>query len=161
MLDYIKFYRSHPIAEIPMKLKLYKLCMDKRALEKLSNNKAFRKWLFVHRDECKGLSYTTINSAYKNNPNGNVMEHDIMLKRRRAFTKYLIGNNKRLYNLVLQNTKQDKLFSYLIDNKINPFMYFDYIYACEWLQLNLSDTKVLFPKHWITFIFLKSSSRVQ
>ena len=28
-------------------------------------------------------------------------------------------------------------------------MYFDYIYACEWLQLNLSDTKVLFPRNFL------------
>ena len=149
MLDYIKFYRNHPMSEIPMKLKLYKLCMNKTALRKIENDKSFRKWLFAHRDECIGLSYATINSAYTTNPNGDVSEYDTFLKRKREFAKYLNVDNKRLYSLLLEHTKEDKLFTYLIENRINPSTYFDYIFACEWLQLDLSDTKVLFPRNFM------------
>ena len=55
---------------------------------------------------------------------------------------------KGVYEKVLKNTTQEKLVKYIKDKNISSSLYNDYIVACDWLGLDLSDTKVLFPKDY-------------
>src|SRR5574344_1633831 len=46
------------------------------------------------------------------------------------------------------STQRQKIYEYLKNKSINQYTYEDYIRACDWLELDLSDTKVLFPKNF-------------
>lgn len=42
-----------------------------------------------------------------------------------------------------------QLFAYLDKKELKPSLYYDYINACSFLELNLSDTAILFPKDFM------------
>ena len=56
--------------------------------------------------------------------------------------------NKAVYSKVLEHVTQERLVKWFKDNKISSKTYNDYIRACDWLKLDFSDTKVLFPRNF-------------
>lgn len=148
LLDYIKCYRKYPIAEVAIRLELYRLATNEKALKIMAENKHFRKFLYKHQEECKGMAFQTIYNSFKKNADGNVNDYYNSLMYRIQCGKEIAVKNKELYHQVLKYTTQEKLVAYFKENGIDPSMYFDYIEACIWLRLNLEDTKVLFPHNF-------------
>ena len=149
LLDYIKCYRKYPVAEIPMKLGLYRLATNEKALKTITENKFFRKWIYIHQEECKNMAFQTMFNSFKKNPNGNVEDYYKSLMYRIECGKEVAIASKELYNKILKYTNQEKLKAYFEEQHITKQLYYDYIRACDFLRLDLSDTKVLFPRNFM------------
>lgn len=149
LLDYIKCYRKYPIAEVAIRLELYRLATNEKALKIMAENKHFRKFLYKHQEECKGMAFQTIYNSFKKNADGNVNDYYNSLMYRINCGKEVASSNKELYHKVLKYTTQERLKDYFEENNISKHLYFDYIAACDWLKLNLEDTKILYPRNFM------------
>lgn len=95
------------------------------------------------------MAFQTVKNAYKKNPSGNPEDYYKSLMYRLECGRNVALRNKTLYAKVLRYTNQEKLNSYLTNNCIDTGLYEDYLAAADWLQLDFSDTKVLFPRNFM------------
>lgn len=146
LLDYLRIYEEYPQAEYLVQMNLLYLATSKIILKKIGKDKNFRKWLIQHKNELTkkkhyiyvitrsykekssltyAQSYEELEKAYKN--------HDTAKK-----IVALLGSKRRF-------------FDYLIRQNTNLATYRDYYIACEYLHLDMTDTKNLLPmdfKRW-------------
>jgi hypothetical protein len=150
-IDYIRLYRKYPVAEMLMKLELYRMITEK-ALRILTDNKAFRSWLFRNAETLKqrNMAFRTAFNAFKKNPAADPEDYYKSLMYRIQCGREIAFTDKHLYERVIKYTTQERLADYLRKNSISAETYGDYLTACSWLKLDFSDTKVLFPKDFRT-----------
>lgn len=146
-MDYVKLYRRYPIGEMLMKLKLYRM-INEKAMKNIQENKMFQKWLYKHAEEVRHMAYTTAFNAYKKQPNGDARDYARSLEYRRECGRTLAEADKEMARRLYKYANQEKIIAYLQSNRIGTRSYMDYIRACEWLQLDFSDTKVIFPRNF-------------
>lgn len=153
-LSYIKQYRKYPIVEMLMKLELYHLVFNEKCILLMNSNKSFCKWLFKNKDGIKDnkISFASLRVAFKRGKDVVEYNSDVIDKRKVA-REISDSLGKELYQLVKEKCKDfDRLIKYV--NRVGKSNYRDYIEACKFLKLNLSDTKVLYPtkfKYWHDF----------
>lgn len=147
MIDYIALYRKYPIAEMLMKCCITGMYND-AALKEITSNKAFRAWLFKKKDNLWRLSFRTAFNSFKKNPEMNPDEYSNEISKRIMYAKKTSFTDKVLYKKIRKHATAEKIYEYLKNKSINHYTYEDYIRACDWLELDLSDTKVLFPKNF-------------
>ena len=147
LLHYLRIYEEFPQAEYLVKMGLSYLATSKIILKKVGSDKNFRKWLIQNKDELArkrhyiyivtrsykeksslryAQSYEELEKAYKNNDK----------------VKEIIG--------LLDGNKR-RFFDYLIRHDTNFATYTDYFRACEYLHLDMTDSKNLMPidfKRW-------------
>jgi hypothetical protein len=140
-------YEEYPQAEYLVKMGLSYLATSKVILKKVDKDKNFRKWLIQSKDELArkkhyiyivtrsykeksslryAQSYEELEKAYKHNDNA------------KEFVGLLNGNKRRF-------------FDYLIRHDTNFATYNDYFRACEYLHLDMTDSKNILPidfKRW-------------
>lgn len=146
VIDYIVLYKAYPqTVEFLSKLNLYRLLTEK-AVSEISKDRKLAIWISRHSKEIKNMAFQTIRNSYKKNPNASPKDYAASLQYRIESGRNCAMRNKALYSLVLKHTTQERLSDYLKDNSIEKQSYEDYIEACAWLKLDLSDTKVLFPR---------------
>jgi hypothetical protein len=104
--------------------------------------------LFKFQKEIKqnNMAFTTVKNAFKKNPEIAPDNYYNSLKYRIECGKRNAGINKDIYQKILKHTTQEKIQDYISKNNIGSDTYGDYLRACDWLRLDFSDTKVLFPK---------------
>lgn len=146
LIDYIKLYRKEPIVETFMKLELYRFFENLKSIQFANENKAFRKWLYSNYEECKGMAFQTVRNAFKKNPNGSVIDYYNSLMYRINCGLELAQHDREIYEYSLKFSTQEKMYDYCTTNNVNISSYYDYLRACQWLHLDFSDTKVMFPK---------------
>lgn len=146
-IEYVKLYRNYPIGEMLMKLGLYRMIKEK-PMKKIQNDKAFQKWLFKHVEEVHGMAYTTAYNAYRKQPEGDARDYQRSLNYRIECGKKLADADKGLSRKLYRYATPEKICEYLSNNGIGSRPYMDYIRAADWLQLDFSDTKVLFPRNF-------------
>lgn len=151
LIDYIKLYRKEPIVETLMKLGLYRFIDNEKARKTVTENKAFRKWLYRNYEECSDIAFQTVYNSYKKNPNNSVSNYYNSLMYRIECGRELANSNKEIYRYALKFTTQEKIKDYLEDLMTSINSYLDYLEACKWLRLDFNDTKVLFPKDFKTY----------
>ena len=137
IIKYLKQYEQHPEIELLMKAGLEKLIYSKQIINKLNKDKAFKKWLYQHKEEITYDTYiTSVLKAY--NKNLTIRYVDIYDKS--------IKNLKRFSRLpALATDNKEKLSKYIAKNNTNIDTYNDYIQACNYLHIDLTDTKNVFP----------------
>lgn len=153
-LNYIKQYKKYPIVEMLMSLELYHLVFNEKCILFMMSNKSFCRWLFKNKDGIKTnqISFPTLKTAFKNGKD--VVQYNSDIIQKRVAAKRISDNlGKDLYRIV-KNVCRDfeKLEKYA--SKVGKENYRDYLEACEYLKLNLADTKVLYPKkfkYWHDF----------
>ena len=140
-LQYLRFYRKYPQMEYMVKLGLSKYAMSKQLLEKVSKDKKFYKWLSANREELKlGEFYiTSILQAYqKNKP----------LKEVQAFEsakKNLCKEESFKPIREMLDGKYERYLNYIGKQQITNRLYLDYLKACNYLGLDMSEDKNRFP----------------
>lgn len=146
-IHYIRLYRKYPIAELLMKIGIQKM-LEEKALEVISENKMFCKYLMKNKDDLidRKSSFITAYNAFKKNPNGAFIDYDNSLKDRIMVGKAVALRNKELYKEILKHCSRESIIKYLQEKNINISTYEDYIEGCKFLHLDFSDTKNLFPK---------------
>ena len=148
-IDYIGLYRKYPICEMLMKLGIKRMWSEK-ALDFITKNKDFQKWLFKNADKVSEMAFQTARNAFKKNASGDPQDYLRSLKYRIQCGKDVRFTNEAVYKKALKYATQEKLSDYIKDNNIGRESYGDYLTACDWLHLDFADTKVLFPKDFKT-----------
>ena len=141
LLKYLRLYEKYPQAEYLVKSELKEFALSKQILSKLDKDKAFKKWFIANTHNIyKDASYvSTILYAYK---------HKMALKDAEDYQSFLKSflhdpaypTIKRVFN---GNIK--RYYEYMKANDINNSSYIDYITACEYLNIDLSQDKNLVP----------------
>lgn len=144
-MEYFKLYKKYPIAEMVMKLGLYQFLKEK-ALKWLTEEKAFRKYVYEHAEEIGRLSAQWTHNAYKRQVNA--QDYASSLTYRIECGRDLGENLREQYEFIKRYTTQEKLHEWLAKNKIGASSYADYVKAARWFELNFEDTKVLFPRNF-------------
>lgn len=145
-LEYIRLYRRWPEAcERLSKAGLYRFLQDK-ALAKLEEDRGFASWVIRNRERLRTgcMAYRTAYNAYRKNPDGDPRDYQRSLECRIECGRQAAFRNKEVYRKALKFATQERIAEYIRANT-NRESYGDYLVACDWLRLDFSDTKVLFP----------------
>ncbi len=142
IFKYLRLYEQFPQLEYLMKTGMRSnYAMSKQLLKKAGKDKQFRKWLYANREKLsKGYYYiSTILTAYKQKSDlDTVQQYENMKK---AFTC------DRDYKPIRQMLNKDykPYFAYLEKQKISHRLYLDYLNACNYLGLDMSEDKNRYP----------------
>lgn len=143
-IQYIRLYRKHPqTVEMLMKADLPRMLTEK-AVAKISEDRRFAYWLMKNRDSVRYMACKTAYDAYRKNPNGDPSDYQRSLMYRVKCGRESAFRNKEVYRKALKFATQERIAEYIRANT-NRESYGDYLVACDWLRLDFSDTKVLFP----------------
>ncbi len=147
IFKYLRLYEQFPQAELLVKFGLSNIATRKQILRKVAKDKHFRKWLINNRSELSSNGYfiSAIQLAYKT---GKPLD---VAQRFEKFRKNLIADkNLKAFQIVFKNDLE-RIFNYLDKNKIDLGSYYDYCNACEYIGLDMTQDKNLYPhdfKRW-------------
>lgn len=144
ILQYLRTYRQFPVTEYLLKLGLNRYVKGTVLLKRLTENKAFRKWIARHRDELvKDLYYTnTIFKAFKENRS--LPEIQAMEEAKKKLNKY--PHIKEVFQNDLKY-----FLSYIGRQNTSLNNYNDYLTACNALKLDMTIPRNRYPhdfKRW-------------
>jgi len=147
-MPYVRLFRKYPKeCEMLMKFDLAKMISENN-LKKLQKDQPFFRYLERHHEELRWKAFQTVYNSWKKNPTGSVDDYEKSLSYRIECGKQLAIRNRPVYEKAMKHTTQERLVKWEKENKINPSSYMDYLVACDWLKLDFSDTKVLFPRNF-------------
>lgn len=141
IIKYLRMYEQYPQAELLVKFGLSEYATSKQILRLTSKDKAFRKWLINNREALTQTVYfiSTIQLAYqKKKP------LDITQRFERFRKKLIADKNLKAFRIVFKNDLE-RLFNYLDKNQIYFSSYYDYCNACQYIGLDMTQNKNLFP----------------
>jgi len=144
IIKYLRCYEKYPQTELLVKAGLSNLATSKQILRKCSKDKMFCKYLYTNKEElCKNYFYTsTVLTAYKQNKP--LKEVQMLLNFKKEFS---VKDNFRMIKEMFPN-RINKVIDYLIKQNISAHLYTDYLNACSYLGLNLSQEKNAFPHNF-------------
>ena len=145
-LPYLRIYERYPQAEYLVKMGLSYFATCKSVLRLAGKDKAFRRWLFAHKSELSNAYAQTVLEAYKTGRS--IEETQKRLETKKMFLRD--SYNKPLKEL-FRGKELDRFFLYIAKQNTSYRIYLDYINACRYLGLDLSQEKNLFPhdfKRW-------------
>lgn len=147
IIEYLRTYEKYPQTEYLVKLGLSRYALSKQILTKVANDRAFRKFLGRNRDilsTAKMYYVSTILTAYKSGKSFETVQELEAFKKELAqpyyknFREDFKGEAERLFNYF---AKQNTTFS----------LYRDYISACRYLGLDITEERNRYPhdfKRW-------------
>ena len=140
IIKYLRLYRSNPQAEMLLKLGLSDYVLSKQILDLAGKNKAFQKWLAKHREELAKKRYyiPVILNAFKKNRS--LVQSQIYEQSKKELES---KNYKNLRDFFAD--EKSKYIKYLVTKEISNAMYNDYFKACQYLGLDMNDTKNRYP----------------
>lgn len=141
LFKYLRLYEKYPQIEYLTKLGLQRLAFSTQILRLCGKDKKFRKWIANNRQDIIRSSYyiTSIIKAYKTS--GSIKEIDEFERKKKYFdSTQQIGSVKALVKDELE-----KFFDYVETQEISFYSYRDYLDACLYLGLDMSEEKNRYP----------------
>lgn len=148
ILKYLRLYEKYPQAEMLVKFGMLDLALSKQILRKIGTDKRFRKWLAENRTELSIIKYyvETILQSYKTGkPLPKMQEY---LKRKKSFDH---DKDYKPIRELFKGNDLERFFSYIDKQQTNCRSYLDYLKACNYLHVDMSEDKNLLPhdfKRW-------------
>ena len=143
ILEYLRTYEKYPQVELLLKhgISSY-LAVKKTLLIKVAKDKQFRKWIINNKNYLFDSRYTvaTILQAYKNN---------IAIEKERFYEQWnckLDNSYRKTLILKYIGEEKNKLFDYLDKQGSELSLYYDYLQACEALNIDMTLSKHKYPK---------------
>ena len=146
---YLRLYEKYPQAEMLVKFGLSEYATSVQILRKVGKDKAFRRWLINRRNEiCYGGYYVgTLLIAYKT---GKPFEQVQKLEsEKKSF--YRQDGYKNIKGLFKTDKEVTEFMEYISAQNTNLSSYSDYLYACNYLGLDMTLPKNILPhnfKRW-------------
>lgn len=142
VIKYLRMYRKYPQVEYLTKLGLHAFVFSKQVLSRLGKDKRFRKWIAKHREQLKSNRYyiSTVLSAYRKG------EAPDEVQAYEEAKKLLITNTGFAQLREFLNKGYEAYFQYVGKQKISNALYADYLRACLYLGLDMSQEKNRYPK---------------
>lgn len=141
LIEFLKVYEKHPRVEMLAKAGLAHVALYPSVVAMLEKDKQFAKWL------CKNAiilahskhKYTAneIKTAYKHKAD----PRDIA-----EITKYMSPNQLLTFLKTFKVNDFKKMNDYVAQQHQYMGAYLDYLHACKYLGVDMSDTKNLYPK---------------
>ena len=147
-MAYLKLYEKYPQLEYLVKLGYRNLALSKLILEKAGKDKNFRKWLAKNRQILGGYPRYYVQTVLKSYSKG--VSLDFEQSRAELLMKHRNGDFKAFLARFGEDEKM-KLFDYVLKQNSNMYSYIDYYKACEYLHLDMTDSKHRYPidfKRW-------------
>ena len=141
LFKYLRLYEKYPQIEYLTKLGLQRLAFSTQILRLCGKDKKFRKWIANNRQDIIRSSYyiSSIIKAYKTS--GSIKEIDEFERKKKYFdSTQQIGSVKALVKDELE-----KFFDYVETQEISFYSYRDYLDACLYLGLDMSEEKNRYP----------------
>ena len=148
IVTYLRTYLKYPQLEYLVKAGLGKFADSKLILEKIGQDKSFRRWLMANREELIHNYYyaDVVLRAYRTGKS---------LATLQAYreAKIKLSHDKQL-NLICElfkGTEREQFLDYIAAQKTNANTYLDYLKACQYLSIDMSLPKNRFPhdfKYW-------------
>lgn len=141
ILKYLRLYEQYPQSELLVKAGLSELATSKLVLRQCAKDKAFCKYLYQNKEELqKQYCYAnTVLTAYKKNKP--LRETQILLRLKKEFAN---KDNFRTIRQLLPD-KIEKVINYLSKQNVDGYSYSDYLNACRYLNIDLTQDKNAFP----------------
>ena len=146
VIKYIRLYEKYPQIEYLTKAKLHCIADSKQILEKVGKDKNFRKFLNKNAEfiRTKTVYIQSILKAYKTGkPLEEVQDYEVAKK------ALISGDFAEIRGLFKDDL--DRYFSYISKNKTTNATYKDYLKACTYLNIDMSQDKNRYPhdfKKW-------------
>lgn len=141
VLQYLRTYDKYPQTEYLVKLGLQNYAQSRQLLNMVAKDKQFRKWLSINRKELNSDLYyiSTIIQAYKKNEP--LKEVQIFETKKKIFCK------ETSYKPIREMLRGDykKYFAYTTKQQITNMLYLDYLNACNYLGLDMTEEKNRYP----------------
>ena len=141
ILKYLRIYEQYPQAEYLMKMGLQKHVMSKQILRKAGTDRRFRKWLSTNREELANHYYyvSTIFSAFHKGTS--LSETQRYEETKKSFCRD--KDCKPIREMLDGDYKP--YFAYVAKQKISNRLYLDYLKACNYLGMDMSENKNRYP----------------
>ena len=148
IITYLRTYLKYPQVEYLVKAGLGKFADSTMILKKIGEDKAFRKWLMAHQAELTEHYYyiDVILCAYRT---GKPL--DALQAYREAKIKLSHDQHLKPICELFKGAERERFFDYISKQNTNANTYLDYLKACQYLGLNMSEEKNRFPhdfKRW-------------
>ena len=147
IFKYLRLYEKFPQIEYLTKLGLHNIAMSTQILRLCGKDKRFRKWLATNRYDISHSNYyvSSIITAYKTAKP--IYEIDKFAKRKIKF-----DHAEKIDNVkALVKNEVGKFLGYIEKQNTNFYSYRDYLNACEYLGIDMSEDKNRYPhnfKRW-------------
>ena len=144
-IRYLKLYREFPQLELMVKHGFKTLATSKMILRKLGKDKNFAKWLIQNKDKLGGVNRYYVNAvigAYNKTTAVDIEQ---------AKLEFILQHKSDGYKELLSRLSIKDLhyfIEYLVKQNTNYSSYRDYVRACEYLKLDMTLEKNLFPKNF-------------
>ncbi len=147
ILKYLRYYKQYPQIEYLMKAGLSDYAFSTQILKEIGKNKRFCKWLAKTRAEImqNGYYVDVILRAFRTGK---------PIADLQAYKKYRMQLSKEAELKELRTffkNDLEKFVLYIRSQNTNPYSYRDYLRACNYLGLDMSENKNRYPhdfKHW-------------
>ena len=147
ILKYLRYYKQYPQIEYLMKAGLSDYAFSTQILKEIGKNKRFCKWLMKNRAEImqNGYYVDIILRAFRTNKPVADLQ---------AYKKYRMQLSKEAELKELRTffkNDLEKFVLYIRSQNTNPYSYRDYLRACNYLGLDMSENKNRYPhdfKRW-------------
>ncbi len=148
IITYLRTYLKYPQVEYLVKAGLGKFADSTMILKKIREDKAFRKWLMAHREELMRHHYyvDVVLRGYRT-------EKSLETLQSYREAKISLRNNNTLAPIreLFKGAERERFFDYISKQNTNANTYLDYLKACQYLGLDMSEEKNRFPhdfKRW-------------
>ncbi len=147
ILKYLRYYEQYPQMEYLMKAGLSEFVFSKQILNMVGKNKRFCKWIMKNREEINAshLYVSTLLTAFKKNKSLKEMQACLEAKKSLCRDKDFKPIREILHG------QYEEYFKYIGTQQISNRLYLDYLNACNFLGLDMSQNKNRFPhdfKRW-------------
>ena len=147
VFKYLRLYEKFPQIEYLTKLGLHNIAMSTQILRLCGKDKKFRKWLAKNRQDIVLSNYyvSSIIKAYKTGKH--IYEINNFAKRKIKFDHADQMDNVK----ALVKKEIGKFLDYIEKQNTNFYSYRDYLNACEYLGIDMTEDKNRYPhdfKHW-------------
>ena len=148
IITYLRTYLKYPQVEYLVKAGLGKFADSTMILKKIGEDRSFRKWLMAHRAELTEHYYyvDVIMRAYRTGKSLNALQVC-----REAKIKLSHDQHLQPIRELFKGAERERFFDYIAEQNTNANTYLDYLKACIYLGLDMSEKKNRFPhdfKHW-------------
>ena len=141
-VTYLRTYLQYPQVEYLVKLGLGKFTGSTMILRRIGKDKRFCQWLIAHKTELQNKHFY-IDVVLRSYRTGTPLE--TLQAYREA--KTMLVHDSRLYGIreMFVGKERDRFFAYISQQKTNLHTYADYIKACEYLGLDMTEERNRFP----------------
>ena len=138
---YLRQYERFPQVEYLMKAKLPSLIFSKQIVQKVAKDKRFCKWLIANKDVIE-KTYHYVFVILRAYSTGKPIQQ---LQKVEEWKNRLIHESSMKTVRECFKGKLESLYDYLEKQNIEPSIYQDYLRACQYLGLDMTEDKNRFP----------------